>query len=517
MLRGWSLQSLSIKTRLRIFFGFVVLLMLAGALISFWQFTTVSQHARRVTQAEQRMTMVLRLNAALITLLSRLHRAAEYEDAGLFVREARRLMVEFRQTTATVEPQLHELSRESGHHAVMVGSIREMLENLPARVGSYEQFATAGDWNALHARMLNQVDRTDDVVAALMEQADQDLSNARQRLSEDLQQAQTKAVRLLVLSGMLSLIAAVAFGTLVTRTITRPLSELAAGTAALAGGSFDHRVAIRGTDELAQVAVAFNRTAAELGRLFDEVRHERASAEQAHATLDQRAQELSRVNADLRQFAYSASHDLQEPLRTIALYSQLFQRKYSGVLDSTGDQYLAYMLRAARQQEQLLRDLLAYTQTSAATARNEASTDVNAVLHRVLDALQLQIQEHGCRINAGTLPPVKVPEFHVHQVLQNLIANAIRYRGDSAPHICISATHEHDKVAFAVADNGIGIDPQYAKQIFGIFKRLHGNKYPGTGIGLAICQKIVEGYGGRIWVESELGRGAVFRFTLPAA
>jgi light-regulated signal transduction histidine kinase (bacteriophytochrome) len=175
------------------------------------------------------------------------------------------------------------------------------------------------------------------------------------------------------------------------------------------------------------------------------------------------------------------------------------------------------MLRAARQQEQLLRDLLAYTQTSAATARNEASTDVNAVLHRVLDALQLQIQEHGCRINAGTLPPVKVPEVHVHQVLQNLIANAIRYRGDSAPHICISATHEHDKVAFAVADNGIGIDPQYAKQIFGIFKRLHGNKYPGTGIGLAICQKIVEGYGGRIWVESELGRGAVFRFTLPAA
>jgi signal transduction histidine kinase len=517
MFGRWNLQSVSIKTRLRIFFGFVVLLMLAGALISFWQFKTVSQHAARVTQAERRMTLVLRLNSSLVTLLSRLHRAAEYEDTGLFVREARRLVAQFAESTATADAQLEELARESSHHAVMVGSIREVLRNLPARVTSFEQLATAADWDALHARMLNQVDHTDDVLAALMEQADQDLSVARQRLTYDLEHAELRAGRLLMLSGILSLIAAALLGAVLTRTITRPLSELAAGTAALAGGSFDHRVAVRGTDELAQVAMAFNRTAAELGRLFEEARRERANAERAHAELDQRAQELSRANADLRQFAYSATHDLQEPLRTIALYSQLFQRKYSGFIDPTAEQYLTYMLRAARQQEQLLRDLLAYTQTNTATARTDISTDVNVVLNRVLETLQLQIDEHGCRVTGVNLPNVRVLDVHVYQIFQNLIANAIRYRGDSPPQICITAVTGQEEVAFAVADNGIGIDPQYARQIFGIFKRLHGNKYPGTGIGLAICQKIVEGYGGTIWVESELGRGATFRFTLPAA
>jgi signal transduction histidine kinase len=491
----WSLRSLPIKTRLRIFFGSVVLLMLLGSTLSFLQFRSVTQYANRAGQAERRMTMLLRLNAALITLMSRLHRAAEYRDPGLFDREAHRLLQEFQQRPDN-SGELQDLATESSIHEVLVGSIREMLKNLPARVDSFVHLAAAGDWEALHARLLNQVDRTDDVVAAVMQQADEDLATAGKQLTDDLHRAQNRAAKVLLITAIVSLFAAVVLGTLLTRTIARPLDDLRAGTTALAAGAFDHRVPVDGNDELAHLAAAFNRTAGELGRLFEEVR---------------------RVNADLQQFAYSASHDLQEPLRTVALYSQLFQRKYAGHIDATADQYLTYMLRAARQQEQLLRDLLAYTQTNAAKNQGEYSTDVDAVLERVLLALELQIREHNCVVTASALPAVKVPEVHVHQVLQNLIANAIRYRGDSAPEIRISAERQKDMCTFTVADNGIGIDPVYAKQIFGIFKRLHGTKYPGTGIGLAICQKIVEGYGGTIWVESELGRGATFRFTFPAA
>jgi signal transduction histidine kinase len=517
MLRRWNLRTLSIKTRLRIFLGSVVLLMLAGSVLSFWQFNSVTQHADRARRTERRMTMLLRLNAALITLMSRLHRAAEYEDAGLFGRESHRLLGAFQRTSDAAGAELDDLARESGTHAILVGSIREMLKNLPARLESFVQLASAGDWTALHARLLNQGDHTDDVVAALMQQADEDLAIARQQLTVDLDRAQDRAAKALLLTGTVSLAGAIALGTLLTRTITRPLADLRAGTAALAGGGFDHRVPVHGNDELAHLAEAFNRTAGDLGRLFQEVQHERANAESAHATLAERAQELARANADLRQFAYSASHDLQEPLRTMALYSQLFQRKYSGQIDSTADQYLTYMLRAARQQEQLLRDLLAYTQTNTAATQVDCTTDVNGVLERVLQGLELQIREQQCAVTASPLPRVKVAEVHVHQVLQNLIANAIRYRSESPPEIRITAEHRPNDCLFTVADNGIGIDPAYAKQIFGIFKRLHGNKYPGTGIGLAICQKIVEGYGGEIWVESQSGRGASFRFTFPAA
>jgi signal transduction histidine kinase len=517
MLATWNLRSISIKTRLRIFFGSVVLLMLFGSVLSFWQFRSVTEHASRAAQAERRLTILLRLNAALITLMSRLHRAAEYEDAGLFDREANRLLSAFQQTVKGTDGHLEDLARESGRHAVLVGSIRHMLHNLPGRVDSFVQLGAIGDWAALHARLLNQVDHTDDVVAALMEQADEDLATARQRLTDDLHRAQDRAAQVLTLTGVASFLAAVALGTLLTRTITKPLADLRSGTKALAAGHFDHRVPVLGNDELAHLATAFNRTAGELGRLFEEVQLERASAEAAHAALDQRAQELARANADLQQFAYSASHDLQEPLRTVALYSQLFQRKYSGHIDATADQYLTYMLRAARQQEQLLRDLLAYTQTNTAANQVQCSTDVNTVLERVLQSLELQIDEHSCVVTACPLPAVKIPEVHVHQLLQNLIANAIRYRSDAAPEIRIAGERQQESCLFSVSDNGIGIDPVYATQIFGIFKRLHGNKYPGTGIGLAICQKIVEGYGGEIWVESKLGRGATFRFTLPAA
>jgi signal transduction histidine kinase len=517
MIDKWTLRSISIKTRLRLFFGGVVLLVLLGSILSYWQFRNVSDYATLVAQTERRFTALLRLNDSLLTAMSRLHRAAEYHDAALFEREANRLIKNFQQAIADSKPALEEIARESDLHAVLASSIQTNLDNFPTRVSAFVRLAQSEDWVALHARLLNQTDTTDEVVAALMNQIDRDLVTARQRLIEDLRRAQQRAVNVLVVSGILSFAAAVILGTVVTRTITTPLADLDRATAALAAGGFQHRVPVDGKDDLTHLAMAFNRTAAELERLFDEVRHQRANAEAAHAELNQRAQELARANADLQQFAYSASHDLQEPLRVVALYAQLLHRKYLSQLDTSGEEYIGYILRGTRQLEQLIRDLLAYTQTSVAGKTVEASTDVNVVLHRVLGLLEVQIREQNGTVIADSLPVVRAQEVHVQQLLQNLIANAIRYRSELPPEIKISAERRQERWEFSVRDNGQGIDPQYATQIFGIFKRLHGQEYPGTGIGLAICQKIVEGYGGRIWVESEVGKGANFRFTLPAA
>jgi signal transduction histidine kinase len=398
-----------------------------------------------------------------------------------------------------------------------VESIRLMLERLPLRILNLVRLARSNDWIAVHARLLNHADQTDDVAAVLMAQVDADLISASSRLDEDLQKARKRAANTLVLAAMLSLAAAALLGAMVTRSITQPLSLLKAGARALAKGEFGYRVPVTGNDELAHLALAFNSSAAELARLFEESRSERANAESAHAALQEHVRELARVNVDLQQFAYSASHDLQEPMRTVALYCQLLQRTYAGRLDERADEYIGYIVRSALQMSRLLGDLLAYTRTSALGKPVGEVADANAILCRVLSILEPQITSERCALHAEQLPKVAAHEIHVQQLLQNLLGNALKYRSDRDPEIHISVTPQQDRWLFAIRDNGIGISPVYAKQIFGIFKRLHGQKYEGTGMGLAICQRIVQLYGGEIWVDSELGQGATFCFTLPAA
>ena len=226
---------------------------------------------------------------------------------------------------------------------------------------------------------------------------------------------------------------------------------------------------------------------------------------------------LSRSNADLEQFTYCASHDLQEPLRMICSYSEMLKRKFAGKLGAEGDQYIDYVVTGISRMERLLRDLRAFTYASTSVNDELPEVDCNEVLSRTLDNLRANIDETGACVTHDPLPRVRVHEFQMEQLLQNLIANAIRYRSEQPPkiHVGVERSSEHWK--FSVSDNGIGIDPQYSGQIFGIFKRLHSYAdYPGTGMGLAICQRIVQRAGGSIWVESELGRGATFLFTLPA-
>lgn len=201
----------------------------------------------------------------------------------------------------------------------------------------------------------------------------------------------------------------------------------------------------------------------------------------------------------------------------VALYSQMLQRKYLGKLDANADQYISYIVGGAQRMEMLLKDLLTYSQTGPAAEGPAETVDFASVIDKVLLNLQASTEQSGATISWDNLPAVHAHEIRLVQLLQNLVSNAIKYRSQDPPRIHISAEWREREWVLAVQDNGVGIPSEYAQQIFKIFKRLHGQDYPGTGIGLAICQRIVETYGGRIWVESEDGKGSCFYFTLPPA
>jgi PAS domain S-box-containing protein len=235
----------------------------------------------------------------------------------------------------------------------------------------------------------------------------------------------------------------------------------------------------------------------------------------AEEALALRAQELKRSNDDLQQFAYVASHDLQEPLRMITGYTSLLARRYKGKLDKEANEFIDYAVDGAKRMQGLIHDLLSYSRVGT-EGKAFALTDCEQVLGRTLASLQLAIQESGATVTHEPLPAVIADETQLGQLFQNLIGNAIKYRDSRAPEVHVSCSRTASEWVFAVKDNGIGIDPRYAARIFIIFQRLHTREeYPGTGIGLAVCKKIVERHGGNIWMESEPGRGTTFYFTLP--
>jgi PAS domain S-box-containing protein len=227
------------------------------------------------------------------------------------------------------------------------------------------------------------------------------------------------------------------------------------------------------------------------------------------------SQELARSNAELEQFAYVASHDLQEPLRTLASYAKLLSRRYSGQFDEKGNRFIQYILEEALRMQALINDLLRYSRVGR-QGQNFAPTDCTAVFNIVVKRLAEAISNSGATVTCGELPTIMADEMQLVQLFQNLISNAIKYRSSEPPVVQVAAQHQEGQWVFSVRDNGIGIEPQYAGRIFVIFQRLHTQEeYSGTGIGLAIAAKIVERHGGQIWVESALGQGATFYFTIP--
>ncbi len=236
---------------------------------------------------------------------------------------------------------------------------------------------------------------------------------------------------------------------------------------------------------------------------------------QVEMALTEKNAQLARSNEELQQFAYVASHDLQEPLRMVTSYLQLLEKRYQNQLDEDAHEFIDYAVDGARRMKQLINDLLAYSRVGT-HGKPLVPTDMKQVLDRVLHDLQINIAESDAVITYDTLPTVIGDEGQLAQVFQNLLGNAIKFRSDVSPHIHVSVTNGAEEWQFGIRDNGIGIEPKFHNRVFEIFERLHTRgDYSGTGIGLAVCKKIIQRHGGRIWIESQFGQGATFYFTIP--
>ncbi|MEA2428374.1 MAG: hypothetical protein QOF37_2002, partial [Thermoleophilaceae bacterium] len=285
------------------------------------------------------------------------------------------------------------------------------------------------------------------------------------------------------------------------RFVVRPVKAVAGASAQLAQGDMSVRVPPLSDDELGDLARAFNAMAEGLERSREEVA--------------ERTRELERSNEELDRFASVVSHDLQAPLATVSMYAQLLERRHG---DTLGDdkRIVDGICQATGQSRELIRDLLEYSKAGRGELRSRP-VETTQLVNEVLELLAAPIQDADAVIEVEDLPVVRADPANLRQVFQNLIGNAIKF-SDDTPHVTVSAERDNGVWRFAVADDGIGMDPKDAREIFEPFHRLHGGShYPGTGIGLAVCERIVEHHGGRIWAESEPGHGSTFRFELPAS
>ena len=261
--------------------------------------------------------------------------------------------------------------------------------------------------------------------------------------------------------------------------------------------------------------VNYTEAEAELVTFFADLAWTTAESKRDKQNLQKANEDLARSNSELERFAYVASHDLQEPLRMVTSYLQLLERRYKARLDGDALEFINYAVDGSNRMKTLINDLLAYSRVGT-HSKEHIPTDLEAVLGRVLQILQTSMEEANAQITHDPLPVVMGDEGQLEQLFQNLVGNAIKFHGDEAPRVHIGVKKEKQGWLFSVRDNGIGIDPQFYERIFIIFQRLHNREeYAGTGIGLAISKRIVEKHGGRIWIESEPGKGSTFYFTIP--
>ena len=348
--------------------------------------------------------------------------------------------------------------------------------------------------------------------------------------------------------------ASVAFGFFLSRLITNPLRDLSQAATDFGAGNLAVRTPINNKNEIGLFASAFNLMAENIERLqqknkklvkdlkslnqeletrvedrtkdlkaaqlaafniMQDLQEEARNRKKAQLELAKRAKDLKRSNEDLQQFAYVASHDLQEPLRMVASYLQLLEHRYKDKLDQDAREFIDYAVDGATRMKTLINDLLDFSRVGT-RGKPFKPTDLNAVMGRVRQNLQLTIEDANATVIADHLPTIIADESQMDQLFQNLIGNAIKFHSEKPPRVQIKARENEKEWIISVADNGIGIDPQYFDRIFTIFQRLHNRaEYPGTGIGLAIARRIIERHNGRVWVESEQGKGTTFFIALP--
>jgi signal transduction histidine kinase len=327
------------------------------------------------------------------------------------------------------------------------------------------------------------------------------------------QQATNSLMTLMLVLIGIALAVAVLFSYYISRAIARPITRLTEATSELSSGNLGITVEAASRDEIGTLAMSFNAMSEDLKESHEELTALTATLERRVAD---RTAELARSNAELEQFAYVASHDLQEPLRAVSSYAELLEMRYAENLDDRARKYIGHMVSGVERMQALINDLLTYSRIGT-RGKEFVPTDINKVLDEALENLKESIKENQAVVIRDALPTAEVDGPQIRQLFQNLIGNAVKFHGEARPEVRVSAEREGVAWRFSVKDNGIGIEEKYASRIFEIFQRLHGRtEYPGTGIGLSICRRIVERHGGRIWVESEPGTGSTFYFTVPA-
>jgi signal transduction histidine kinase len=350
-----------------------------------------------------------------------------------------------------------------------------------------------------------------DAVRATLGRLQVDLRADRASSRADLHSAAASLTRALVFAAVLLALALLAIAVIGRQVIAMPIARLARQTRAVASGDLNRVIEPSGPSDI-------ERLGRDVESMRERIVRDLEAVRAAEEELQEKAVALERSNAELEQFAYVASHDLQEPLRKVTSFCQMIERRYSGQLDERGEQYIAFAVDGAKRMQALINDLLAFSRVGRVERPREL-VDLDELVVQATSTLSLAIEETGVSVEVrGDLPEVYGERSLLGLVLQNLISNAIKFRGDEPPVVRVSARRDGQNWELTVADNGIGIDPEYADRIFVIFQRLHARDvYAGTGIGLTMCRKVIEYHGGQIWLEpSQNGAGgSTFRFTLP--
>ncbi|MFD3935506.1 CHASE3 domain-containing protein [Streptomyces sp. NPDC058611] len=409
---------------------------------------------------------------------------------------------------ATHTARLRELLHGDTAGLSDLNAVQDAVESWQARIARPIAAAPAGTPSPLTTERAAEGKEAFDALRATLSVQQERLRADRAQAVEDL--SGTTALRNWVFTAIALVIAAltVLVFEALRRGVTAPLDQLGADARTIADGDFDHPIAPAGPADM-------RRLSGEIDFMRRRLVRELAFAEQARLRLDAQAADLQRSNAELEQFAYVASHDLQEPLRKVSSFTQLLQRRYSGRLDAKADQYIDFAVDGANRMQTLINDLLDFSRVGRVHHELQ-SIELEAVLKRTLSSLSVSIEETDAAVTHDPLPPLVADPTQMGMLWQNLIGNAIKFHHpEQAPHIHITAAQEGPLWRFTVTDNGIGIAPEYAEKVFVIFQRLHTkDAYSGSGIGLAMCKKIVEFHGGTIAVDPDYRDGARITFTL---
>ncbi|MFG3659192.1 ATP-binding protein [Streptomyces sp. NPDC047706] len=406
--------------------------------------------------------------------------------------------------------QLDALLESDGAAEEELANVRELTLRWQSRIAVPIATAAPDRAVALTSARAQEGKATFDSLRRALATQQTHLADRRAAASSDLRQAMTlRNWTFTMIALLILLVAALAFEAL-RRGITGPLGRLGQTAREVAGGRFEQPITVTGPADLRQLG-------SDVESMRERLLKELEFSERSRRTLDEQAADLQRSNTELEQFAYVASHDLQEPLRKVSSFTQLLQRRYGGQLDERADQYIAFAVDGANRMQVLINDLLAFSRVGR-VLNDHAEVDLDDVVARTLDNLSVTIEESGARITHDPLPKVVGDATQLGMLWQNLLSNSIKFRRpDRSPEVRITVRDTGDGLReFAVTDNGIGIEPEFQEKVFVLFQRLHTREaYPGTGIGLAMCKKVVEFHGGTIRIDPGHTGGTRVVFTLP--